>query len=172
MPTGYHLEADNKLSRGLLYSLGKAYNRYLLEKVTFKRREAEARERRLREDPAADELQLRGEESAGWPSVYTRNFQGEGEKIRGEGETIRIILYQQTVSNVRRVRRRTAGGRRRVQVQRAGRPVGVGRRGRRPQGRRGCSRAPSGAEHHAVRSVLQRRERSLLRSGSNGAAIS
>ena len=69
---------------GLLYSLGKAYNRYLLEEVAFERRKAEARERRLEEDPASDELELRREESAGWPSVYARKFRGEGETI-GEG---------------------------------------------------------------------------------------
>lgn len=64
---------------GLTYSLGKAYNRYLLEEVAFEQRKMESRERRLEEDPTLDELDLRREESASWPSVYARKFRGEGE---------------------------------------------------------------------------------------------
>lgn len=55
---------------GLFYSLGKAYNRYLLEEVAFEQRKLEARERRLDQDPTVTELDLRREESEGWTSVY------------------------------------------------------------------------------------------------------
>ena len=66
-------------SIGLFYSLGKAYNRYLLEEVAFEQRKLEARERRLEEDPTLDELDLRRMESAQWLSVYGRKFRGRGE---------------------------------------------------------------------------------------------
>lgn len=69
-------------SIGLFYSLGKAYNRYLLEEVAFEQRKMEARERRLEEDPTLSELDLRREESAAWRSVYGRKFRGEGEATR------------------------------------------------------------------------------------------
>eukprot|EP01082_Thalassiosira_pseudonana_P014146 g12287.t1 g12287 contig6:1630659-1631297(+) len=45
-------------SIGLFYSLGKAYNRYLLEEVAFEQRKLEARERRLEEDPTLSELEF------------------------------------------------------------------------------------------------------------------
>lgn len=72
-------------SIGLLYSLGKAYNRFLLEEVAFEQRKVEARERRLERDPTASEFDLRREESAGWPSVYARSLWAEGETA-GDGE--------------------------------------------------------------------------------------
>ncbi|KAL7530785.1 hypothetical protein ACHAXR_004919 [Thalassiosira sp. AJA248-18] len=68
-------------SIGLFYSLGKAYNRYLLEEVAFEQRKFEARERRLEQDPSLSELDLRREESVQWPSVYGRKFRGEGETV-------------------------------------------------------------------------------------------
>ena len=68
-------------SIGLFYSLGKAYNRYLLEEVAFEQRKLEARERRLEEDPTLDELDLRRMESAQWLSVYGRKFRGRGETV-------------------------------------------------------------------------------------------
>jgi len=71
-------------SIGLFYSLGKAYNRYLLEEVAFEQRKLEARERRLEEDPTLNELDLRREESAAWPSVYARKFRGEGETFEND----------------------------------------------------------------------------------------
>ncbi|KAK1748963.1 hypothetical protein QTG54_000902 [Skeletonema marinoi] len=73
-------------SIGLFYSLGKAYNRYLLEEVAFEQRRLEARERRLEEDPTLSELDLRREETANWPSVYARKYRGEGETTASEGE--------------------------------------------------------------------------------------
>lgn len=73
-------------SIGLFYSLGKAYNRYLLEEVAFEQRKLEARERRLEADPTLNELDLRREESGAWPSVYGRKFRGEGETVdNGDG---------------------------------------------------------------------------------------
>ena len=72
-------------SIGLFYSLGKAYNRYLLEEVAFEQRRLEARERRLEEDPTLSELDLRREETANWPSVYARKYRGEGETTASEG---------------------------------------------------------------------------------------
>ena len=72
-------------SIGLFYSLGKAYNRYLLEEVAFEQRRLEARERRLEEDPTLSELDLRREETASWPSVYGRKYRGEGETTATEG---------------------------------------------------------------------------------------
>lgn len=72
-------------SIGLFYSLGKAYNRYLLEEVAFEQRRLEARERRLEEDPTLSELDLRREETASWPSVYGRKYRGEGETTAAEG---------------------------------------------------------------------------------------
>lgn len=72
-------------SIGLFYSLGKAYNRYLLEEVAFEQRRLEARERRLDEDPTLSELELRREESSSWPSVYGRKYRGEGETTASEG---------------------------------------------------------------------------------------
>ncbi|KAL9184949.1 hypothetical protein ACHAXT_002726 [Thalassiosira profunda] len=71
-------------SIGLFYSLGKAYNRYLLEEVAFEQRKMEARERRLDADPTLSELDLRREESGGWRSVYGRKFRGEGETLEAE----------------------------------------------------------------------------------------
>jgi len=73
-------------SIGLFYSLGKAYNRYLLEEVAFEQRKLEARERRLESDPTLNELDLRREESAAWPSVYGRKYRGEGETVGGEND--------------------------------------------------------------------------------------
>lgn len=70
-------------SIGLFYSLGKAYNRFLLEEVAFEQRKLEARERRLSEDPTLLELDLRREESEGWTSVYGRRNRQSREK--GEG---------------------------------------------------------------------------------------
>eukprot|EP00585_Thalassiosira_rotula_P012493 CAMPEP_0196132414 /NCGR_PEP_ID=MMETSP0910-20130528/2051_1 /TAXON_ID=49265 /ORGANISM="Thalassiosira rotula, Strain GSO102" /LENGTH=145 /DNA_ID=CAMNT_0041392021 /DNA_START=120 /DNA_END=553 /DNA_ORIENTATION=- len=61
-------------SIGLFYSLGKAYNRYLLEEVAFEQRKMESRERKLEEDPSLSELDLRRVESAAWLSVYGRKF--------------------------------------------------------------------------------------------------
>jgi len=71
-------------SIGLFYSLGKAYNRYLLEEVAFEQRKFEARERKLQEDPTVSELDVRREESMNWPSVYARKFRGEGETYVNE----------------------------------------------------------------------------------------
>ena len=71
-------------SIGLFYSLGKAYNRYLLEEVAFEQRKFEARERKLQEDPTLSELDVRREESMNWPSVYARKFRGEGETFVNE----------------------------------------------------------------------------------------
>ena len=71
-------------SIGLFYSLGKAYNRYLLEEVAFEQRKFEARERKLQEDPTLSELDVRREESMNWPSVYARKFRGEGETYVNE----------------------------------------------------------------------------------------
>ena len=71
-------------SIGLFYSLGKAYNRYLLEEVAFEQRKFEARERKLQEDPTLSELDVRREESMNWPSVYARKFRGEGETYANE----------------------------------------------------------------------------------------
>mmetsp|Transcript_27835 Transcript_27835/g.50333 ORF Transcript_27835/g.50333 Transcript_27835/m.50333 type:complete len:261 (-) Transcript_27835:244-1026(-) len=73
-------------SIGLFYSLGKAYNRFLLEELAFEQRKLEARERRLEQDPTLNELDLRREESAAWPSVYARTLWGEGETFEDEGE--------------------------------------------------------------------------------------
>ena len=73
-------------SIGLFYSLGKAYNRYLLEEVAFEQRKFEARERRLASDPTLSELDVRREESASWPSVYGRKFRGEGETLESSDE--------------------------------------------------------------------------------------
>ena len=73
-------------SIGLFYSLGKAYNRYLLEEVAFEQRKFEARERRLASDPTLSELDVRREESASWPSVYGRKFRGEGETVESSEE--------------------------------------------------------------------------------------
>ena len=66
-------------SIGLFYSLGKAYNRYLLEEVAFEQRRYEARERALADDPTLNEYDLRRGESAQWLSVYGRKFRGRGE---------------------------------------------------------------------------------------------
>ncbi|KAL3766147.1 hypothetical protein ACHAWU_004147 [Discostella pseudostelligera] len=66
-------------SIGLFYSLGKAYNRYLLEEIAFEQRKLEARERILESDPTMDELTLRRMESAKWLSVYGRKYRGRGE---------------------------------------------------------------------------------------------
>lgn len=71
-------------SIGLFYSLGKAYNRYLLEEVAFEQRKFEARERRLDEDPTLSELDLRREESAQWLSIYGRKFRNKGETFESE----------------------------------------------------------------------------------------
>lgn len=71
-------------SIGLFYSLGKAYNRFLLEEVAFEQRRFEARERRLEQDPTLSEMDVRREESAQWPSVYGRKFRGEGETFAPE----------------------------------------------------------------------------------------
>ena len=68
-------------SIGLFYSLGKAYNRYLLEEVAFEQRKMEARERRLEEDPTLSELDLRRDESEGWTSIYgKRNRQRRSDR--------------------------------------------------------------------------------------------
>jgi hypothetical protein len=72
-------------SIGLFYSLGKAYNRYLLEEIAFEQRKYESRERILDEDPTMDELTLRRMESAKWLSVYGRKFRGRGG---GDGDTM------------------------------------------------------------------------------------
>lgn len=72
-------------SIGLFYSLGKAYNRYLLEEIAFEQRKYESRERILDEDPTMDELTLRRMESAKWLSVYGRKFRGRGG---GSGDTM------------------------------------------------------------------------------------
>jgi hypothetical protein len=74
-------------SIGLFYSLGKAYNRYLLEEVAFEQRKLEARERRMDEDPTISELDLRREESASWTSVYGKRSRGDG--LEGEREVKR-----------------------------------------------------------------------------------
>ncbi|KAL7481963.1 hypothetical protein ACHAW6_007642 [Cyclotella cf. meneghiniana] len=74
-------------SIGLFYSLGKAYNRYLLEEVAFEQRMLEAREKRMKEDPTLSELDLRREESEGWTSVYgKRNRRGGRTSSGKEGE--------------------------------------------------------------------------------------
>ena len=70
---------------GLFYSLGKAYNRYLLEEVAFEQRKMEARERRLEEDPTLSEMDLRREESSTWPSVYGRKRRGGGDGEEADG---------------------------------------------------------------------------------------
>lgn len=57
-------------SIGLLYSLGKAYNRYLLEEIAFEQRRMEITEKRLEEDPTLTELDVRREESESWTSIY------------------------------------------------------------------------------------------------------
>lgn len=57
-------------SIGILYSLGKAYNRYLLEEVAFEQRRMDIIEKRLEEDPTLTELDLRREESDSWTSIY------------------------------------------------------------------------------------------------------
>jgi hypothetical protein len=73
---------------GLTYSLGKAYNRYLLEEIAFERRKMEAREEILQSQRAAEgeqvdvlttELEMRRMESAQWLSIYGRKFRGRGE---------------------------------------------------------------------------------------------
>ena len=81
-------------SIGLLYGLGKAYNRYLLEEIAFERRRYEERERKLLLVPSLDEdddesttirnddvteYDLRRMESARWLSVYGRKYRGEGK---------------------------------------------------------------------------------------------
>ncbi|KAL7526525.1 hypothetical protein ACHAWF_001803 [Thalassiosira exigua] len=83
-------------SVGLFYSLGKAYNRYLLEEVAFERRREEALERRLDADPTLSEYDARREESAGWRSVYGRRGargaaegEEEGATRGGEGKATR-----------------------------------------------------------------------------------
>jgi len=74
-------------SIGLFYSLGKAYNRYLLEEVAFEQRKLEAREKRMEDDPTLSELDLRREESEGWTSIYgKRNRRGGGSASGKEGE--------------------------------------------------------------------------------------
>jgi hypothetical protein len=81
---------------GLTYSLGKAYNRYLLEEIAFERRKMEAREEILAQQREAllnnnegmevdeetiltTELEMRRMESAQWLSIYGRKFRGRGE---------------------------------------------------------------------------------------------
>lgn len=79
---------------GLTYSLGKAYNRYLLEEIAFERRKMEAREEILAQQREAlpnnegevddetmisTELEMRRMESARWLSIYGRKFRGRGE---------------------------------------------------------------------------------------------
>ena len=81
---------------GLTYSLGKAYNRYLLEEIAFERRKMEAREEILahqresllnnnkgmmvdEETMLTTELEMRRMESAQWLSIYGRKFRGRGE---------------------------------------------------------------------------------------------
>jgi hypothetical protein len=73
---------------GLTYSLGKAYNRYLLEEIAFERRKMEAREEILQNRAAIEgeevdvittELEMRRMESAQWLSIYGRKFRGRGE---------------------------------------------------------------------------------------------
>ena len=71
-------------SIGLIYSLGKAYNRYLLEEVAFEQRRMEARERRLDADPTLSEFDLRREESAEWKSMWGKQARGEGKGYEGE----------------------------------------------------------------------------------------
>lgn len=89
--TGIIIDVDDNFftvaffSIGLFYSLGKAYNRYLLEEVAFEQRRLEARERRLEEDPTLSELDLRRKELSSMPSVYGRYFRGEGETTASEG---------------------------------------------------------------------------------------
>ena len=73
-------------SIGLLYSLGKAYNRYLLEEVAFEQRKMEARERRLEDDPTLSELDLRRDESESWTSIY-----GKRSRRREENSSVREV---------------------------------------------------------------------------------
>ncbi|EED93287.1 predicted protein [Thalassiosira pseudonana CCMP1335] len=80
-------------SIGLFYSLGKAYNRYLLEEVAFEQRKLEARERRLEEDPTLSELDLRREESEGWTSVYGKRSRRGGSGAE-EGSEQRESKYR------------------------------------------------------------------------------
>lgn len=72
-------------SIGLFYSLGKAYNRYLLEEIAFEQRKMEARERRLEEDPSLSEMDLRREESDSWTSIYGKRSRGRRDRS-GDGE--------------------------------------------------------------------------------------
>lgn len=80
-------------SIGLFYSLGKAYNRYLLEEVAFEQRKMEAREKRMEEDPSLSELDLRREESESWTSIYGKRSRGRrvaasgGEGMEAERES-------------------------------------------------------------------------------------
>ncbi|KAL3816706.1 hypothetical protein ACHAXA_009145 [Cyclostephanos tholiformis] len=94
-------------SIGLLYGLGKAYNRYLLEEIAFERRKFESRERRLVEgmsrgigddididhdDDAITEYDLRRMESAKWPSLYGRKYGGYGVGgVRGNNDDDRDV---------------------------------------------------------------------------------
>lgn len=78
-------------SIGLFYSLGKAYNRYLLEEVAFEQRKMEARERRLEEDPTLTELDIRRDESESWTSIYGKRSRRRSEsssarEVGGEGK--------------------------------------------------------------------------------------
>jgi hypothetical protein len=78
-------------SIGLFYSLGKAYNRFLLEEVAFEQRKLEAREKRLEEDPTLSELDLRREESEAWTSIYGKSSRqrrggASGSEMEGERE--------------------------------------------------------------------------------------
>ena len=82
--TSYIFFFNHTTMCSLFYSLGKAYNRYLLEEVAFEQRKFEARERKLEEDPTLSELDVRREESISWPSVYARKFRGEGETYANE----------------------------------------------------------------------------------------
>mmetsp|Transcript_15093 Transcript_15093/g.30721 ORF Transcript_15093/g.30721 Transcript_15093/m.30721 type:complete len:673 (-) Transcript_15093:306-2324(-) len=106
---GYIIDVDDNFfttaffTAGLFYSLGKAYNRYLLEEVAFEQRKLEARERRLAEDPTLDELDLRREESEGWTSVYGKRrrqsredgsssgLEAQAEGGRGRGSRTAVL---------------------------------------------------------------------------------
>ena len=108
-------------SIGLFYSLGKAYNRYLLEEIAFERRKFEARERKLDEMGGGDggggdetsslvtELDLRRMESAKWLSVYGRKYRGAGETIATAGGDVDGDATERVEGGGRRRRGRRTG---------------------------------------------------------------
>jgi len=111
-------------SIGLFYSLGKAYNRYLLEEIAFERRKLEARERKLEEmggggyggeggdetsSSLVTELDLRRMESAKWLSVYGRKYRGVGETIATAGRDVDGDATERVEGGGRRRRGRRTG---------------------------------------------------------------